>query len=159
MLSTTVEHALRALAHMASLPAETDILGRDLASAAEIPPNYLSKILSDLRNAGLIDATRGNGGGYRLRKPAKDIRLIDIVELFDRTMAHPACLLGGRRECSNSHPCEAHAAWRKVREAYLEFLNDTTIESLASPKAVSKKQVKAKDLARLKTSAESGRNR
>ena len=62
MLSTTSEYALRALACLAGQPQGTDQLGRDLAKAAEIPANYLSKILLALRNAELVDTTRGSGG-------------------------------------------------------------------------------------------------
>lgn len=76
MLSVTSEYALRALAHLARQPGEA-VLGRDLAHAVEIPANYLSKVLLTLRNAGLVDTTRGSGGGYRLRKPANEIHLID----------------------------------------------------------------------------------
>ena len=58
------------------------MLGRELADRAEVPPNYLSKILWALGNAGIIDATRGNGGGYRLKRTPSEIRLFEVVELF-----------------------------------------------------------------------------
>jgi DNA-binding IscR family transcriptional regulator len=61
MLSTTSEYALRALACLAGQPPGTALLGRNLAKAAEIPANYLSKILLTLRNAELVDTTCGWG--------------------------------------------------------------------------------------------------
>src|SRR5690349_4716071 len=64
MLSTTSEYALRALTRLAAAPDGESMLGRDLAEQAGIPANYLSKIMWTLGNAGLIDATRGNHGGY-----------------------------------------------------------------------------------------------
>src|SRR5450759_2276294 len=100
MLSTTAEHALRGLSEMASLEEGESILGKDLARVAGIPANYLSKLLLVLGNAGIIDATRGGGGGYRLRRKAADIRLIEVVELFDRQKPACRCLLGGTKECS-----------------------------------------------------------
>lgn len=129
MFGTTSEHALRALAHMASLPQGAVILGRDLAQSARIPANYLAKILWSLRNAGVIDATRGSGGGYRLRKPPAEIRLIDVVDLFDHARTQFGCLLGGR-DCSDQEPCAAHLAWREVREAQVRFLCSTTIADI-----------------------------
>jgi Rrf2 family transcriptional regulator, iron-sulfur cluster assembly transcription factor len=82
MLSITSQYALRALSHLARQNEKT-VLGRDLAQSVEIPANYLSKVLLVLRNAGLVDTTRGAGGGYRLGRPANEIRLIDVVELFE----------------------------------------------------------------------------
>jgi Rrf2 family cysteine metabolism transcriptional repressor len=130
MFSTTCEYALRALVRLAQMPNGDAILGRDLARQAEIPANYLSKILLALRNAGVLATARGTGGGYRLRKPPETIRLIDVVGLFDGARAKPACLLGGK-ECSDEDACLAHASWREIREAYVQFLESTTLASIA----------------------------
>lgn len=132
MLSTTSEYALRALAHMARQPNNNAVLGRDLADAAEIPANYLSKVLLRLRKAGLVDTSRGSGGGYRLHKPAGEIHLIDVVELFEEiSRARPTCFLRHTRPCSDSMPCSAHAAWRDLQAAYLGFLVSTSLATIA----------------------------
>jgi Rrf2 family iron-sulfur cluster assembly transcriptional regulator len=130
MFSTTCEYALRALVRLALLPNGDAILGRDLAQHADIPANYLSKILLTLRNAGVLTTARGTGGGYRLRKAPETIRLLDVVELFDGARAKPACLLGGK-ECSDENPCSAHGSWRGIRDAYMEFLESTTLAGIA----------------------------
>jgi Rrf2 family protein len=130
VLSTTCEYALRALTRLARLAPDSAVLGRDLAADAGIPANYLSKILLALRNAGIVATTRGTGGGYRLRKPAAQIRLIEIAELFDGAKARPACLLDSGKECSDSNPCSAHPAWRDVRAAYIRFLESTTLAKI-----------------------------
>jgi len=131
MLSTTAEHALRALSEIASLEDGESILGKDLARIAGIPANYLSKLLLLLGNAGIIDATRGSGGGYRLRRKAADIRLSEIVELFERQRPECRCLLGGARECQEMDQCGAHEEWRRVRTSYLEFLEKTTLAQIS----------------------------
>jgi Rrf2 family iron-sulfur cluster assembly transcriptional regulator len=131
MLTTTSEHALRALTRLARLPEGASVLGRDLAEQAGIPANYLSKILWTLGNAGIIDATRGNGGGYRLKRPPAGIRLFEVVELFDRDRAHLSCFLGGGKSCDQENPCTAHDAWRGVRTAYLDFLHTTTLADIS----------------------------
>jgi Rrf2 family protein len=130
MFSTTCEYALRALVRLARIPNGSAILGRDLAQDAEIPANYLSKILLTLRNAGVLTTARGTGGGYRLRKSPDEIKLIQIVELFDGARARPACLLGCKG-CSDEDPCSAHEAWRDVRTAYVDFLEKTTLAGIS----------------------------
>ena len=132
MLSTTSEYALRALACLAGQPTGTALLGRDLARTAEIPANYLSKILLTLRNAELVDTTRGSGGGYRLHKPADEIFLIDIVELFDgMSRSKPACFLQHQKPCSSSSSCGAQVLWTDVQARYMGFLVSTPLSALA----------------------------
>ena len=131
MFSITTERALRALSHMAQRPEGTSVLGRDIAQTAMIPANYLSKILLALRNARLIATTRGSGGGYRLLRPACEIALIDVVSLFDKGSAAPQCLIGGGRPCAEDHPCAAHEDWKGVRETYMRFLENTTLERIS----------------------------
>lgn len=133
MFSTTTEYALRALAILAQLPENEAILGRDLAKQADIPANYLSKILWTLGGAGVIEATRGSKGGYRMYRNPKEVFLAEIVELFDKGRANPHCLLAGRELCSDENPCSAHHAWRDARAAYVAFLQTTTITDIARP--------------------------
>ena len=67
MITATSEYALRALVYLARLPKDELVGGKELSERQKIPANYLSKVLLTLRNAGLVDATRGFGGGYRLQ--------------------------------------------------------------------------------------------
>jgi Rrf2 family protein len=131
MLSTTSQYALRALCHLARQSGVT-VLGRDLARSVEIPANYLSKVLLALRNAGLVETMRGSGGGYRLRKPADEIYLIEVTELFEEiSNTKPFCFLGRSRPCSATTPCTAHFAWQGVLQAYLGFLTSTSLSAIA----------------------------
>ena len=135
MLSTTSEYALRALARLAELSRDQAILGRDLARDAGVPQQYLAKIMLSLRNAGLVLATRGTGGGYMLLRPADAIHLIDVVSLFEGPTTWPHCLLRGGKQCNSKNPCAAHTHWGRVRDGYLEFLEHTTLEDISHHRA------------------------
>lgn len=131
MLSTTSQYALRALCHLARQSPKS-VLGRDLAQSVEIPANYLSKVLLTLRNAGMVETSRGSCGGYRLRKPADEIHLIDVVELFEEiSRTKPSCFLGRTRACSATTPCTAHSTWQRVLVEYLRFLTSTPLSEIA----------------------------
>jgi Rrf2 family transcriptional regulator, iron-sulfur cluster assembly transcription factor len=130
MLSATSEYALRALAQLAQLSRGDALLGRELAKSAGVPQHYLAKIMLSLRNAGLVLATRGAGGGYMLLRPADAIHLIDVISLFEGPSRWPHCLLRGDHKCSGDEACAAHAHWAKVRDGYLEFLEHTTLYDL-----------------------------
>ena len=142
MLSTTSQYALRALTELAGQPPGQPMLGRDLAAQADIPANYLSKILLSLRNAGILATTRGSGGGYRLERKPSEIRLIEVVEVFDAPRARPDCLLG-EGECSDDKACSAHHAWKQIRQSYISFLETTTLAEISGRPAVALDSVAA----------------
>ena len=131
MLSATSKYALRALVELARQPQGEAMRGQELAESTAIPPQYLSKIMLALRNAGYVAATRGSGGGYRLAKPANTIALIDVMELFEGASARPQCFLGVNNECDPAHPCSAHASWGSLRAMYLGFLEHTTLSEIS----------------------------
>lgn len=115
---------------MAQVPDGESILGRQLAESANIPANFLAKIMLTLRNAGVVDATRGQGGGYRLLKSPDQITLMQVVELFDGVNARPGCFLGEKHACNDKEACSAHSGWKLVCEAYLGFMTTTTISDI-----------------------------
>jgi Rrf2 family iron-sulfur cluster assembly transcriptional regulator len=102
------------------------VLGRDLAERTAVPPSYLSKILLNLKRAGLVEATRGTGGGYRLSKPAEEISLWEIVDPVDNVGRLDECIMG-MNECSEQNPCAMHDWWKRVREDYVAMLRQTSL--------------------------------
>jgi len=131
MLSTTSEYAIRALGSLASLKAGEVILGRDLATASDIPSNYLAKILGTLNKSGFVEASRGPGGGYRLKRPADQISLTKVIAVFESNTEVKSCIFTNSSPCSDNKPCAAHPRWLAVHEAYLNFIEKTTIEMIA----------------------------
>jgi Rrf2 family protein len=132
MFSVTTQYALRVLAYLAAQSSHSMVGGRELSRQTGVPKNYLSKILLVLGNAGIVEAVRGNAGGYRLANAPEEVPLIRVVELFDRNVPKRACLLGLRRVCSDEDPCTAHDAWRPAKSTYFEFLETTTLLDISS---------------------------
>jgi len=129
MLSTTSQYAIRALSCLARMQSGETVLGRKLSEEASVPPNYLSKIMLVMRNAGLIEATRGAGGGYRLGRAPSDIRLIHIVSLFEPLVGEMECVLG-TGPCNDDAPCSVHSHWKEVRNQFISFLEKTTLAQM-----------------------------
>ncbi|MBS1261155.1 MAG: putative HTH-type transcriptional regulator [Calditrichaeota bacterium] len=132
MLSTTSEYAIRALVYLSLIPDGEFILGRELSQVADVPSNYLAKILITLNRFNMLEATRGRGGGYRLRKPADQITLMEVVTALEGEAAIPECILEHNRICSDKRPCAAHKGWKKVRDSYIRFLEETTIATIGA---------------------------
>jgi len=130
MLSASATHAIRAVAWLAENGDEGPVLGRDLARKMRVPAHYLSKVLAKLARAGVLEASRGAKGGYRLARPARRIKLLDVVAPFEGKRARPGCLLRPGRPCRTTGSCSAHSSWSVVKDAYAGFLKDTTVEAI-----------------------------
>lgn len=82
MFSQTVEYALRAMSHLASLGGSA-ATSAAIAHATRVPHGYLSKVMRDLVCADLVRSTRGRRGGFVLARPAAGISILDIVNAVD----------------------------------------------------------------------------
>src|SRR5512132_3272820 len=75
--------ALYAILDLAQDPAR-QLSAAEIAERFGISGNHLSKVLRTLGRAGMVEALRGAGGGYRFRGNAKRVTLLDVVSLFER---------------------------------------------------------------------------
>jgi Rrf2 family protein len=149
IFSATTSHALRALAWLAAHDGEEAVLGRDLARTLEVPPEYLLKVLATLARRGLLTATRGAKGGYRLARAPARIRLVEAVEPFEGKRVRPGCLLRPDRPCRASGACSAHGAWSGLKDAHRAFLEKTTLADIQwdpglQPRRVRRRRTAAK---------------
>ena len=135
VFSTTATHALRALAHLAATEGEGATLGRDLAKEVGVPAHYLAKVLATLARAGLLTASRGVRGGYRLARRPEKIALMEIVEPIEGKRVRPECLLRPDEPCREGGNCSAHGSWTTAKAAYLRFLEGTTLREIREKRA------------------------
>jgi Rrf2 family protein len=77
----------------------------------------------------VLSSTRGIGGGFRLKRRANKLKLIDVVKPFDDIPARSRCPLG-HPKCTDDNPCAMHDQWRPVKESFRSLLDDTTIAQL-----------------------------
>lgn len=130
VLSQTSEYALRIMAYLAQQPADAFVPAIAMEGKVKVPANYRSKILNQLGRAGLLESTRGRGGGFRLSRPASEMRIVDVVTPFEPAGTAHTCILG-RSRCRDAAPCSAHHRWRELGEARDQYLRSTTIADLA----------------------------
>lgn len=130
MLSTTAQYAIRAMVALAQLPEGERGCAVCVAEQTGAPANYLSKLLKQLAHAGLLHSQKGQGGGFSLARPAREISLWQVVETVDRLDWTASCLLG-HPGCSSDAPCTAHWQWQAVRDNFRIFLVSTSIGDLA----------------------------
>jgi Rrf2 family iron-sulfur cluster assembly transcriptional regulator len=75
-----------ALADIALQPEGHLVVLGDISKRQDISLPYLEQLFVKLRRAGLVDSVRGPGGGYRLARPASEIRVVDVLGAVDETV-------------------------------------------------------------------------
>ncbi len=131
IFSPTAKHALRALIYLAKMEGDGPVLGRIIAEAEDIPPQFLSKILHDLRVKGLVSTTKGPGGGYELARSSEEIRLLDVAEAIDGPIQFNNLCILGLEECSDEAPCSLHFAWKEFCDEFDSSINTLTLAEAA----------------------------
>lgn len=131
MLSLTGQYALRAMIHLARHVDEWPIAGHEIAKEARIPRNYLSKVMGDLVRAGVLESSRGLGGGFRMSRSPQKTYLYDILAPFEGSLAEKRQCPFGNQVCSDRNPCLGHEAWKQVLDTYTDFLRRTSIHEVA----------------------------
>jgi len=86
-LSTKGRYAMVALADLAIQQGPTLVSLGEISKRQDISLAYLEQLFVKLRRAGLVESMRGPGGGYRLARPASDIRVVDILSAVDETVS------------------------------------------------------------------------
>jgi Rrf2 family protein len=139
-LPKSARYALYAALEMA-LAGEGLVTVADVARRYAIPPGALAKSLQALVRAGIAAGTRGVGGGYRLAKPAGEVTVLDVVDVFQPPRAPGHCLLGGGTSpaCATTPACRLRALFDEVDEGLRCTLASVTLETLARNPAAARR--------------------
>lgn len=125
-LPVSTEWVLHCATTLAMVEPGTTVSAAQLADYYDLPAPYLAKQLQALTRAGILAATTGPRGGFRLGRPASEVTLLQIVEAVDGAASPYECQEIRQRgrgalppeQCLT--PCtlaqkmkEAHDAWRQ----------------------------------------------
>src|ERR1700749_1561534 len=130
-ISAKADYAVRAAVELAAATDEKPVKAERIATAQEIPLNFLENILGGLRHAGIVRSHRGAEGGFRLAKPADQLTVADVLRAVG---GPPASVRGGPPEESN-HPGAATAlprVWIAVRANLRSVVEHVTLAELAA---------------------------
>lgn len=129
-LTSRTEYAVRAMIDLARLGGG-QATAREIARRQEIPPKFLPQIMVDLSRAGLVQGTRGSGGGVRLAVDPAKVTIRRIVDAIEGPMALYNCLEEGG-VCKRQGRCEVQHVWAWAQSRFLEALDDFTLQDIIS---------------------------
>ena len=105
LISTKGRYALRVMIDLAERQGAGYIPLKEIAQRQEISEKYLEIVVKELVKNGLLDAVRGKGGGYRLRRPPEEYSVKTVIELMEGPLAPVACLEPGHGGCPREAGC------------------------------------------------------
>lgn len=131
MLSQRTRYTVRALLHLADRHGQGPVQLGDIAEAQNIPPKFLTVILSQMRRAGLVEAQRGRDGGYWLARAPETISYGEIVRLTRGSLGLLPCVSRNAYErcahCISEEKCRLHRVMLTVRDETARILDSVTL--------------------------------
>lgn len=132
-LSTRARYALRMMLDIAKEGGEeTPVSLSGVSQRTRVSRGYLEQLALALRNAGLLQGYLGKQGGYRLSRPAREIRLQEIVEAAIGPIAILDCLREPQT-CARVESCECRLLYELINKRIVEAFAGFTLEDLRNP--------------------------
>jgi Rrf2 family iron-sulfur cluster assembly transcriptional regulator len=128
-LSTKGRYAVMAMADLAGHEAATRAVSlSEIAERQDISLSYLEQLFAKLRRCGLVSSVRGPGGGYRLSRPANEIRVADVILAVDEPIAATRCTPGSAIGCTGTGSrCATHDLWEELGRQIHVFLSSVSL--------------------------------
>lgn len=127
MFSQTVEYALRAVVHLAST-APTARTTEEIARVTRVPQAYLSKVLQNLVQAGILRSQRGLGGGISLTRTPAELTILEVVNAVDPIRRISTCPLDLASHGVNL--CPLHRRMDKALALVEKALAESTLQEV-----------------------------
>lgn len=130
-LSTKGRYAMIALADLALARSDGLVPLADISRRQDISLPYLEQLFVKLRRAGLVESTRGPGGGYRLARSPDSIRILDIMEAVDETVSalHTGAGASGAVSGSKAQSL-TNRLWESMSAHVYVFLHQTRLSDV-----------------------------
>lgn len=130
-LSTKGRYAMVAMADLALQKGDGLVSLSELSRRQDISLPYLEQLFVKLRRADLVDSVRGPGGGYRLSRPASEIRVVDIFAAVDETVSALHTGAGASGGVSGSRAQSmTNRLWESLSAHVYVFLHQTRLSDV-----------------------------
>jgi len=132
-LSSQEEYGLRCLLQLARGGEGAGLTIGEMSEREGISAPNVAKIMRILRRAGLVRSTRGKAGGYRLARPAAEVRALDVLAALGGRLFDPDFCdrhAGVETHCLNTRDCSIRPVLRGLQAAVDLVLGELTLASL-----------------------------
>ena len=139
-LSTKVRYTTRAMLDLALHFNEGAIQIKDICERQDVSEQYLKNLMASLIAANLIRSVRGPRGGFTLARPPSQIRVIEIVQATEGSIALVDCV-DAPEICSRADLCVTRDVWTEMGDAMSAVLESLTLQDLVERQTQKQKEV------------------
>jgi Rrf2 family transcriptional regulator, nitric oxide-sensitive transcriptional repressor len=130
-LNLSTDYALRLLLYLASHP-DRQVATREMVEFHGISGDHVSKVVQHLVHAGYVRSGRGRTGGLQLGRPAAEITVGEVVELFEGPVSLLDCV-AVQGVCVIQPECRLRVVLAQAGSQLMRTLNGVTLAELAAP--------------------------
>jgi len=128
-LSTRTRYGIRAILELAQKSGRAPLQIKIIAKHQDISVKYLEQLMTILKSAGFVRSIRGSKGGYILAKAPNQIKLSDVFNCLEGSIATIECV-ENELYCPRVADCIARQVWVQVQEAITNVLQAITLQDL-----------------------------
>nr|WP_296017301.1 Rrf2 family transcriptional regulator [uncultured Acidovorax sp.] len=130
-LTQWTDYTLRVLMYCAATEGRVQpVTITEVAQGYGISRSHLMKIVQELSASGLLETTRGRGGGIRLKQPASSINIGAVVRATETDFHLVECFDPATNQCRLSADCGLKGVLWRAMQAYLAVLDGVTLADL-----------------------------
>jgi Rrf2 family protein len=131
MLRRESQYALEGLLVLAKQPQGSVMRLKHVAQAANVPADFLARILQKLKRHNLVTSYRGAVRGYSLACPAHEIALLEIFEAVEGPAVFQRCIFSS---CGAIEPrcCRLQREWAPIAARLRAVMEETSLAQVAS---------------------------
>lgn len=106
----------------------------NIAGRQGLSLSYLEQLFTRLRKAGLVESTRGPGGGYTLARAAPEISVAEVIAAVDERVDNTTC--SGAGNCHEGEQCLTHELWDDLGSQISGFLGGISLQDLVNEEEI-----------------------
>ena len=130
-LSTKGRYGIRAMYELALEYGKGPLSIKEIAARQSIPEAYLEQLVLPLKREGLVTATRGASGGYRLSRPPKETSVGAILRALEGSLDAVKCPgLEEENSCDGSEFCVTKYVWQKINDSINRTVDEMKLDQL-----------------------------
>ncbi|MFH1305162.1 MAG: Rrf2 family transcriptional regulator [Candidatus Omnitrophota bacterium] len=129
LLTKNSDYAIRALIVLANKK-DSFLSARAIAKEQGVPYPFLRRILNELIKNGLVESREGRQGGFRIKKPAGKIGIVEVMNIFQGDIQLSECMFR-KKLCRDRARCVLRKEIKRVEKIVKDEFGDITIEKLS----------------------------
>lgn len=134
MLTQKTRYSILAMVRLAKEYGKGTLMINEIAESEKIPKRFLESILLELKNNGYLGSKLGKKGGYYLLKKPEDVNLLEIVRLFEGSIAMLPCTSEKYYQpcehCKDEVSCTIRNTFKDIRDYTFKKMANTSFAQL-----------------------------